>query len=93
MATQDSHQKVQPNEAFMRAFKRYRMARGYTLSDLAGKLKVATSTVAAWESGRNLPRPGQVPKIARLFEIDPIELTTIISPEPMPRPLPAAMAK
>lgn len=74
----------------MRAFKRYRMARGYTLHDLAGKLDVATSTVAAWESGRNLPRPNHVPKLARLFEIDAVELTTIISPEPPTRRPPAA---
>lgn len=79
------------NERFMRAFKRYRMARGLTLEAIAGKLGVATSTVGNWESGRNLPTSTIVPKLARVLEVDPLELTTIISPEPPPRPIPGAL--
>ncbi len=67
----------------MRLFKRHRLAKGMTFEQMAGRLKVGVATVHAWESGRNLPRPDMIPKIARLLELDPLELTRVIAPEPV----------
>lgn len=70
----------------MRLLKRYRLSKGLTLTKLAGRLGVHVATVQAWEGGRNLPRPPMVPKLARVLEIDPMELTNVLAPEPAPLP-------
>lgn len=64
----------------MRELKRHRMAKGMSLESLASKLNVATSTAQAWESGRNLPRPKIVPKLARILGVKPLDLTRIMEP-------------
>lgn len=82
MFNRKASQMANRNEAFMRMMKRHRMAKGMTMNVLSRKLGVSVATVHAWESGRNLPRPDMVPKLARIFEIDPMELTRVISPDP-----------
>lgn len=70
----------------MRMLKRHRLARGLSLKEIGTRLRVHTSTVGAWETGRNLPRPHLVPKLARILEIDPLELTRVMEPEPPQQP-------
>lgn len=65
----------------MRLLKRHRLAQGMSIAELAARLKVDASTVGAWETGRNNPRPKMYPKLARILGIDPLELTRIVEPE------------
>lgn len=76
-----SARKRPENENLMRELKRHRLAKGMSMEKLAHRLGVATPTVGAWESGRNLPRPAIVPKLAQILDIDPLELTRIIAPD------------
>lgn len=69
----------------MRMLKRHRIAQGLSLTALAKIVKVHVSTAQAWECGRNLPRPKHVPVLARALQVDPMELTQLISPDPLPR--------
>jgi transcriptional regulator with XRE-family HTH domain len=71
------------NQAFMRALKRHRLAKGLSMHDVASRLKVHVSTVGAWETGRNIPRAEIFPKLARVLGVDPLELTKIVEPEPV----------
>lgn len=64
----------------MSLLKRHRMALGLTLEELAGRLKVSTATVSAWETGRYTPHPRMIPKLARLLGVSPMDLTRILSP-------------
>lgn len=70
----------------MRLLKRHRLARGLTLKQLASTVGVDKSTVQAWETGRNTPRPRHIPRLAEIFEIEAMEITRLISPERTPRP-------
>ena len=45
----------------------YREKLGISRKDLALKMDVDDTTVAAWECGRILPRAAKLPKLANLF--------------------------
>lgn len=45
--------------------RKYRIACGYTQSELAEKLGIKQTTVAMWENGTNKPRSNMLPRIAR----------------------------
>jgi len=65
----------------MHQLRRRRIAVGHTQTSLAGKLKVVPSTVSQWESGGAIPSPRLIPKLAKLLQLEPMELTRIIEPE------------
>ncbi len=69
--------------AFMRLLERRRKAKGLTLRQLAHRVGVHTSTAQGWESGRHEPRPNHYQKLSRVLGVDPLELTMLISPEPV----------
>ncbi len=46
-----------------------RQARGWTQTDLAGRLQIAPSTVANWEQRRAWPQPATLLRLADLFGV------------------------
>ncbi|MCC9310473.1 helix-turn-helix domain-containing protein [Kitasatospora sp. RB6PN24] len=56
-----------------------RIALGYSQEGFADGCGVATSTVVRWEAGRATPHPHQRPKMARLLELTPEELDTVLA--------------
>lgn len=46
-----------------------RIAKGFTLKDLADKLCVQYQTIQAWESGRRFPKEETIQKIASALEV------------------------
>ncbi len=68
----------------MTLFRRHRLAKGFTQEQLASKVGVDQSAVSLWETGGAMPSPGFIPKIARVFGIDPLELTRVIEPDAKP---------
>ncbi len=66
----------------MTLLQRHRKARGLTQTKLAKRLKLKTpSTISKWESGESEPNPALLPKLARIFGINALELTRVIAPE------------
>ncbi len=55
-----------------------RLAKGLSQAEFATQLGVGLTTTYLWERDR-LPRPGNLPKIARLLEIDIKELAHLIA--------------
>lgn len=53
-----------------------RKARGMSQTALARALDVVPATVAAWESGRNVPRTEMLPQLAKIFGCTIDELYT-----------------
>lgn len=51
---------------------------GYTQEQMADALMVATSTVRRWEAGTASPQPWQCPRICRLLDIAPGELSVLL---------------
>ena len=72
--------------SFMTLLRRHRLARGLTQTKLAKTLGVVPSSVSFWESGKSLPSPELIPKLARALGIDAMELTRVISPEQQKAP-------
>lgn len=65
----------------MTLLKRHRLAKGLTLRQL-GKLVGATAaSVHGWETGKCVPSAEKFPKLARVFEIEPMEITRLVSPD------------
>jgi transcriptional regulator with XRE-family HTH domain len=48
---------------------------------IAKRLGVSNSAVSLWETGRSLPKPKHVPKLARLLGIDAMTLTKMLDPD------------
>ena len=69
----------------MTVLKQHRLAKGLTLRALGKRIGVSTAACSSWETGRNIPHPGVVPKLARVLGINPLELTKLLSPEREPR--------
>ena len=68
----------------MTLLKRHRLAKGMTLEKAASRIGVAYQTVGAWESGRHLPRPRYIGKLAQIYGIAPMDLTRILVPDDHP---------
>ena len=54
--------------------KKYRIAKGLTVIQFAKKMKLSRTTVYNYESGESMPKPKQLVKIAKFFDVDPKEL-------------------
>lgn len=65
----------------MSALKRRRIAMGLSCSALAKEMDVTPAAVFKWESGKWMPQPKRIPKLARVLGIDALSLTKLISPE------------
>lgn len=59
---------------FGRCILEARLIKGLSQTKLAKELGVGTSTTNMWESDRRLPRAENLPRIARLLDIDLKEL-------------------
>ncbi len=59
---------AEPDHQPQKTIRQLRQARGWTQEVLAGRLRVAPSTIARWERGR-VPTPGQQQRLADLFGI------------------------
>ena len=44
-----------------------RILRDFSQEELAERLGVSTQSVSNWESGRNLPKPPQIKRMAQIF--------------------------
>lgn len=55
--------------------KRYRLKNGYTQAQLAEKVAVRQSTIANYESGRNLPSTKHLLKLAEVFKVTVEDIT------------------
>jgi len=64
----------------MHLLKQYRVAKGLTLEELAGRIKVSRASVSNWETGRGLPRPKTYLRLARVLGLTPLRLAQIIEP-------------
>jgi DNA-binding XRE family transcriptional regulator len=71
---------VEPQELFVSLLRRLRLERGLTQAALAGLLEVDPSTVSWWESGKYLPSPQFVPKLARVLRVKPRVITNALMP-------------
>jgi transcriptional regulator with XRE-family HTH domain/tetratricopeptide (TPR) repeat protein len=70
----------------------HRKALGYSQESLAEQMSVDRTTVARWERGQAEPQPYIRPKLARLLQITPLELDSLLvaprtdqSPQSTPR--------
>ena len=75
----------------MTLLRRHRLANGLTQKSLAAKLKITPSCVSFWESGTWKPHASLIPKLAKLLNVDAMELTKII--EPLPATMPGSDAR
>ena len=55
--------------AFNGTIKKLRLDKVISLSDAARDLGVKPSTLHCWESGKRMPRPGTLKKVAEYFEV------------------------
>lgn len=69
-----------------------RRALGYSQESLAEAMSVDRTTVARWERGQAQPQPYVRPKLARLLQVTPLELDSLLAaprtdelPESLPR--------
>lgn len=56
----------------------HRRARGLTQAALAKRLKIAQSSVQAWEVGEAMPKPKYIPTLSKLLGINPITLSQLV---------------
>ena len=57
-----------------RLIKKYRMAKGITVIQLAKKLKLTRASIYNYEAGIQIPNPKLLVKIAKILEVEPKEL-------------------
>lgn len=72
---------------FMTLLRRHRLAKGMSQTQLGKLVKRSPAAVSSWERGEFLPDAEVFPKLARALDIDPMELTRVISPLPTPTPI------
>ncbi len=59
--------------------KSLRIAQGLTQENLADKLGVSPLTVFLWEHGKRYPRPGNVPRLAKVLHVAPEDLILLLN--------------
>jgi transcriptional regulator with XRE-family HTH domain len=57
-----------------RLIKKYRIAKGITVIQLAKKLKLSRATIYNYEIGIQMPNPKTLVKIAKILEVEPKDL-------------------
>ena len=57
-----------------RLIKKYRIAKGITVVQLAKKLKLSRASVYYYEAGVKMPNPKMLVKIAKILEVEPKDL-------------------
>ena len=57
-----------------KAIRKYRMAKGWSVIELAKKLKHSRTSVYNYETGKQMPAPKTLQKIAKLLEVNTIDL-------------------
>ena len=57
-----------------KAIRKYRIAKGMTVIELAKKLNVSRTMIYKYETGANMPTPKMVIKIAKVLGVEPLEL-------------------
>lgn len=58
----------------MHELRRQRRAKGWTQGQLAKALGTSVAAISEWERGLREPRAKRIPKIAKLFKMDSLEL-------------------
>lgn len=56
------------------AIKKYRMAKGWTVAELAEKLKSSRQVVYNYENGTQVPPARKLVKIAKILGVEPLKL-------------------
>ena len=57
-----------------KAIKKYRIAKGLTVIELAKKVKRTRTSIYSYEDGSQMPSPKTLVKIARVLEVSPKDL-------------------
>lgn len=57
-----------------RLIKKYRIAKGITVIQLAKKLKLSRATIYNYEIGIQMPNPKLLVKIAKILDVEPKDL-------------------
>ncbi len=66
----------------MSLLKRHRLANGLTIQQLARKCGVTGASAYAWEAGLSVPKPKHIPKLARALGLTPMDLISVLHPQP-----------
>lgn len=66
-------------ESFPEDLKAYRKSNGLTQADLARLLDFSPETISAWERGKRKPHIQQIPRLARLLQVDVEQLLQSIN--------------
>jgi transcriptional regulator with XRE-family HTH domain len=64
----------------------HRKAKGITQEQLAKKCKVVEGAVQAWESGKYVPKAGNIPTVAKVLGVDVVTLATLVDQFEQNRP-------
>ena len=57
-----------------KAIRKYRIAKGMTVIELANKLNVSRTIIYSYESGAKVPSPKTLTKIAEVLAVEPLKL-------------------
>lgn len=66
---------------FGEAVREGRRAAGHTQEDVAAALNVKQPTISGWENGDTFPTPGNLLRLARFVDLDPVELLELLADE------------
>lgn len=66
------------NEDFSAMVKTYRKSMGWTQEELAQKWSYSFETISAWERGKRTPSNTEIPRLAKLLEVDADTLVATI---------------
>lgn len=66
------------NEDFQTLLKTYRKSMGWTQEELAQKWSYSFETISAWERGKRTPGNTEIPRLAKLLEMDSDKLAETI---------------
>jgi transcriptional regulator with XRE-family HTH domain len=64
----------------MTMLRQHRLAKGLTAARIGKRIGVSRAAVSSWETGRCLPHPRYIPKLARVLGLKPMVLIRILSP-------------
>ncbi len=70
-----------------KTIRQLRQERGWSQADVAGRLRLTTSTVANWESGHRVPTAHNLQRLAALFGV-PVEAIAVGPPAQPPQDRP-----